>query len=105
MKHLLAAAVLTLTTVANASETPVGCPPGFAVTYVMQCDHGSRTDAQRFVFMQVPGVELCKVSTPTCEPVRSADPLARRGREVQDSFAPAPVLVTFGLDTLIGPRD
>lgn len=110
MKSAVAFALLLLSGFAHAQWTempippqrpPSLCPVGQAFTFTMQCDHGTRTEIDRFHGWGA-GVEICKVSQPRCLPVIGAAADARPGFEVQDSLWGELATVVFGLDDLLG---
>src|SRR5690348_10293400 len=78
------------------------CGAGQALTYTLQCDPGSRPPLARIWNQGAPGVEVCKVTGIRCEPIIGVNQSARAGFEVQDSIGGETVLVTFGVEGLLG---
>jgi hypothetical protein len=78
------------------------CAPGYAPTFVLQCDPGSRAPVDQVWNPVGVGLEICAATRPTCEPVRNLNPNARPGFEVMDSATGDLVVVGFGLDRLLG---
>ena len=73
-----------------------------AWTCTIQCDAGSRTPWER-IFPNSPGVELCRVSDCTCEPlIGFRGPPQTPGLAVLQQGRGDLVGVTWGLDRLLG---
>jgi hypothetical protein len=115
---LLTAALIATATACAAQEGPLGrdvpktigvrdsgsCPDGQSLTYVLQCDPGSRSTLDRIWNPQGAGAEICRVNRWYCSPVAGLDrhPV-RPGHEVRDSpEAGGMAAVTFGLGRLLG---
>jgi hypothetical protein len=114
------AAILAASTAAIAQDGPTSpqvekaqlpelegsrlCPRGYAASYILVCDPGSRAPVEQIWNPAGVGVEICRASQPTCTPI-AVSPNARPGFEVQDSttgYSGSLVAVTFGLDRLLG---
>lgn len=80
------------------------CGAGEALTFTLQCDPGSRSPIGRTWYPKQAGVEICKVSAERCEPIPFPATDARPGFEVQDSRSGDLVVVSFGLDRLLGAQ-
>lgn len=112
MKRTIIALLTAVATIAIADEpkylrpdSPGAgkiCQPGQAMTYSMQCEPGSRLPVEEIWNHRPPGVSICAVRLMGCAPIAGQPVHARPGFEVQDTSPDELVVVTFGLERLLG---